>query len=49
MTLAQFKDLCLKFWNNDKFRFMDIDKDTDMGNGQYRKNFDQFLINRSAS
>ena len=47
MTFAQFKELCLKCWNNDKFVFIVIDKGS--GNGRYRKNFDQFLINRSAS
>ena len=49
MTFAQFKDLCLKCWNNDKFGFMAIDKDSDMGNGRYRKIFDQYLINTSAN
>ena len=43
MTFAQFKDLCLKCWNNAKFGFMVIDKGSDMGNGRYRKNFDQYL------
>ena len=26
-----------------------IDKDSDMGNGRYRKNFDQYLVNTSAN
>ena len=49
MTFAQFKDLCIKCWNNDKFGFIVIDKDSDEGDGRYRKNFDEYLINRSAN
>ena len=48
-TFAQLKDLCLKCWNNDRYQFIVIDKDGDMGNGRFRKNYDQYLINTSAN
>ena len=49
MTFNEFKNLCLECWNSGKFGTIVIDKDSDISNGRYRKNFDHFLIYRQAN
>lgn len=43
MSYAQFKSLCSKCWNDDKYGFVVIDKDRELNNGRYRKGFDCFI------
>lgn len=43
MTYDKFKELCLACWK-DKYSFLVIDKDSDIDNGRYRKNFDCFVV-----
>lgn len=42
MTFDQFKNLCSHCWAK-PFGFLVIDKDCDLNNGRYRKNFDTFI------
>lgn len=43
MTYQQFKDLCSACWNEDKYSFVVIDKDSEINEGRYRKGFDCFI------
>lgn len=45
MSYAQFQDLCSKCWNDVKYGFLMIDKDSSINAGRYRKGFDCFAIN----
>lgn len=49
MSYSQFKDLCSTCWNDDKYGFLVIDKESGLNSGRYRKGFDHFLINISRS
>lgn len=42
MTFQQFKDLCSSCWSK-KYGFLVIDKDCELNNGRYRKEFDKFF------
>ena len=48
ITFENFKKMCLECWQ-DEHSFMTVDKTSEMKNGRYRKNFDQFLINTTKS
>ena len=43
MTYDKFKKLCLACWNNNKYGFVVIDKDSELNNGRYRNGFDCFI------
>lgn len=43
MSYVEFKDLCATCWNGDKYGFVVIDKDRELGNGRYRRGFDNFI------
>lgn len=43
MSYTQFKDLCSACWNDDKYGFVVIDKDSELNNRRYRKGFDCFI------
>lgn len=43
MTFTQFRDLCGACWNDDKYGFVVIDKDSELNEGRYRKGFDCFV------
>lgn len=45
MNFVQFKNLCSKCWNDNKYGFLMIDKDSPINDGRYRKGFDSFAIN----
>ena len=45
MTFAIFKSICHECWNDCKYGFIVIDKDSEINNGHYGKHFDKFLIN----
>ena len=49
MTFKEFKELCVKCWNRDKYNFILIDKDSEFGAGRYRKIFDDFTLNTKTS
>lgn len=49
MTYAQFKDLCFACWNNDKYGFAVIDKDSELNECRYRKGFVCFISLQSSS
>lgn len=42
MTFDQFKSMCSECWK-DKYGFLVIDKDSDIGGGRYRKGFDCYI------
>ena len=48
MTFGNFKKICLQCWQ-DKHGFVTVDNTSELKNGRYRKNFDQFLINDTAA
>ena len=43
MTYEDFKQVCFKCWNEDKFGSMVIVKDFELKNGRYRKGFDKYI------
>ncbi len=43
MTYDNFKDVCFKCWNDEKFSSLVIVKDFDLNNGRYRKGFDEYI------
>lgn len=43
MTYDQFKGLCTACWNDGKYSFVVIDKDSEISGGRYRKGFDCFI------
>lgn len=43
MTYTQFKDLCTACWNDGKYGFIMIDKDSPINSGRYRKGFDCYI------
>lgn len=43
MTYQQFKDLCLACWNDGRYSFVTIDKDSEINAGRYRRGFDCFI------
>ena len=45
ITFASFKSIFQECWNDCKYGFIVIDKDSEINNGRYRKHFDKFLIN----
>lgn len=45
MSFTRFKELCSKCWNDGKYGFLMIDKDSPINVGRYRKGFDCFAIN----
>lgn len=47
MSYEAFKKLCLKCWQDDKHGFLVIDKHSKLGEGRFRKGYDQFLINKT--
>lgn len=48
MTFAKFKNLCAACWKDGKHGFLVIDKDGNIGEGRYRKGFDNFAINTGS-
>jgi hypothetical protein len=44
MSLSQFKDLCTKCWNKDRYGFVVICKDFDLTNGRYRCGLDTYVM-----
>ena len=42
MSFEQFKNMCAYCWNQ-SYGFIVIDKDCELNNGRYRKNFDSFI------
>lgn len=47
MSFEKFKQLCSHCWEDMNHGFTVIDKTKEIGNGRYRKGFDQFLIKDS--
>lgn len=43
MSFTQFRDLCGKCWNNNKYGFIAINKDDEINHGRYRNGFDSFI------
>ena len=43
MSYEQFFDICSYCWQNSKFGFLVIDKDSDLQNGRYRNGFDVYF------
>lgn len=43
MVYTQFKKLCAACWNDNKYCFVVIDKDSQLNEGRYRKGFDCFI------
>lgn len=43
MQYNTFKDLCSACWNDNKYGFVVIDKDSELNDGRYRKGFDCFI------
>lgn len=43
MTFDKFKSMCALCWNNDKYGFLVIDKDSAIDEGRYRKGFDTYI------
>lgn len=43
MSYKQFKSLCSKCWNDSKYGFVVIDKDSELNKGRYRRGFDCFI------
>lgn len=44
MTFTQFREMCGRCWNNNKYGFIVINKDDDINQGRYREGFDSFII-----
>ena len=49
MTFTQFKDLCVKYWRDEKYGFFMIDKDSSINGKRYRKGFDCLAINMEGT
>lgn len=43
MTFTQFREMCGRCWNNNKYGFIVINKDDDINQGRYREGFDSFI------
>lgn len=43
MSFDQFKNICLKIWNQCNNNFIVIDKETELNQGRYRSGFDTFV------
>ena len=43
MTFDEFKKMCTLCWRNNRYGFLVIDKDSEMGNGRYRRGFDTYI------
>lgn len=43
MTFQQFREMCSLCWKNNKYEFLVIDKDRNLNEGRYRKNFNDFF------
>lgn len=43
MSFNEFKCVCNKVWSGDSHSFVLIDKESEIQNGRYRKNFDSFI------
>ncbi|KAK9729455.1 Poxvirus A32 protein [Popillia japonica] len=43
MSFEKFKAMCGNCWK-EKYSFLVIDKESDLGNGRYRKHFDYYII-----
>lgn len=43
MSFIQFRDICGKCWNSNKYGFIVINKDDDINHGRYRNGFDSFI------
>lgn len=44
MTFDAFRKVCAKAWNESKYGFLVVNKDSDIHNGRYRIGFDRFLL-----
>lgn len=48
MSFNEFKNLCAKCWDHNKYSFLLIDKESEINKGRYRRNIDNFIREKKS-